>query len=156
MFHAIQITVGWHFSQEDKVSFNLKLAKELVFKEYTEGAPGRFKKFISTPLFDRLLHTCILLFVSRFQIEALHRSIEKYLRLKDDDKAAAAEQRIHLLEEEVQHYRADMAPLYGSILMTYSDYKNPHQVLHWTSNRVTPLTLGCTHQSRRPMVATVH
>lgn len=114
--------------QGEDEGFRLKDVKEAVFKQYGEGAPGRFKKFFNTPLFDRLLHTCVLLFVSRFQIEALKKSIEKYLKVKDDDKATAAEHRIKLLKDEVEQYRNDLSPLYGSILMTYSDYKNPHQV----------------------------
>jgi hypothetical protein len=107
--------------------FSLREVKEDAFKDYAEGAPQRFKKFFNTPLFDRLLHTCVLLFVARFQIEALSKSVDKHNRVKDEDRSSAAEQRIRQLEAEVEHYRAELSPLYGSVLMNYSDYKNPQQ-----------------------------
>lgn len=123
---------AWHGAQgATPEGFNLQEVKNAAFKDYAEGAPQRFKKFFNTPLFDRLLHTCVLLFVARFQIEALSKSIEKYNRMKDGDRSSAAEARIRQLAAEVEHYRAELSPLYGSVLMNYSDYKNPQQDKHF-------------------------
>lgn len=64
--------------------FDLAAAKAKVSKAVEETAPGQFKHFYASPLFDRMVTSCLVYFVDNLQLATLGqvRSVsEMYVEL---------------------------------------------------------------------------
>lgn len=105
--------------------FNMEKSKQRVFKAIEETAPTRFRQFFKSALMDRFLHTAVLYFVAKFQLQALQtcgKGQHQSMQAGPNDTKQATE-----LEQEMEASFAQLAPLYAHIIMTQSDYEHTQQ-----------------------------
>lgn len=91
-------------------------AKISVLKDLSGTLPSTCKRFIRSGEYDRILATCILYFVARFQLEFLQKALAKAERQHlDDYNPVAVAVKLQDLADEAHRMRANLSPMYAQV-----------------------------------------
>ncbi|DBB00113.1 hypothetical protein WJX77_005666 [Trebouxia sp. C0004] len=108
--------------------FDLATAKAKVSKVVEETAPGQFKHFYASPLFDRMVTSCLIYVIDNLQLTTLGQAVDKAQRQHLDNlRPEATEERQKELSKGANQALHALAPIYSLVILQHSTYKQTHQ-----------------------------
>lgn len=91
-------------------------AKANALKDLSSTLPLTCKRFVQSEEYDRILATCILYFIARFQLEFLEKALAKAERQHlDDYNPVAVALKLQDLAEEAHKMRGNLSPMYSMV-----------------------------------------